>query len=269
MNSHPQFDEDLELYELGVLDGSENAEVESHLAGCPQCRAKLAAARSRLALLALAAPESVPTPAARERILESFRAHGPRRREKTPAAPARRGFWTPAWTWVLAGFCVVLLGTSGWLARDNHRLSQRVAELELTGKELEASSQELKAEAGRAQAVLDVLTGPQTVQVELSPATAQPVPHGKAFYNRTRGLLFYTANLKPLPSNRTYELWLIPTEGKPVDVGIFNTDNQGNGQVILPAIPQGLTAKAFAVTVETAGGVPAPTGPMVLVGPVS
>jgi anti-sigma-K factor RskA len=162
-----------------------------------------------------------------------------------------------------------LLVVAAWLALENGRLSKRVAELELTRRELQASSQELKAAAARARAVLDVLTGPQTVQVELSPATAHAVPHGKAFYNRTRGLLFYTANLKSLPSDRTYELWLIPTEGKPVDVGIFNTDGQGNGQMILPAMPHGLAAKAFAVTVEPAGGVPAPTGPMVLVGPVS
>ena len=82
-------------------------------------------------------------------------------------------------------------------------------------------------------------------------------------------MLFYTANLHSLSSDHTYELWLIPTVGNPVDIGIFNTDTQGNGQVILTTLPQGLTAKAFAVTIERAGGVPAPKGPMVLVGPVS
>jgi anti-sigma-K factor RskA len=34
-------------------------------------------------------------------------------------------------------------------------------------------------------------------------------------------------------------------------------------------LPQGMAAKAFAVTLEPAGGMPQPTGPMVLVGPVS
>ena len=165
--------------------------------------------------------------------------------------------------------CLVLFVAAAWLARDNSRLSKRLAELELSRQQIEASSLAMKAAAARAQAVLDVLTGSQTVQVDLSPATAHPVPHGKAFYNRARGLLFYTMNLNSLPNNRTYELWLIPTEGKPVDAGIFNTDTRGNGQVILPSLSEGLTAKAFAVTIEPAGGVPAPTGPMVLVGPVS
>ncbi len=121
----------------------------------------------------------------------------------------------------------------------------------------------------RAQAALNVLTAPETIQVDLSPAAARPVPHGKAFYSPAGGLLFYTTNLQPLPASRTYELWLIPTEGSPVDAGVFNTDSRGNGQVILPPLPPGLTAKAFAVTIEPAGGVPAPTGPKVLIGLVS
>src|SRR5208337_2150537 len=121
----------------------------------------------------------------------------------------------------------------------------------------------------RAQAALNVLTAPETIQVDLSPAAARPVPHGKAFYNPSGGLLFYTTNLRPLPVGRTYELWLIPTEGSPIDAGVFNTDSRGNGQVILPSLPQGLSAKAFAVTIETGGGVPAPTGPKVLIGLIS
>jgi anti-sigma-K factor RskA len=269
MNAHPQYDEDFELYELGVLDGGDEAEIKTHLAGCDECRAKLQLARSQLALLALAAPESEPPPAARERIIEAFTAHGPRRREEAPVVPAPRGLRTLVWAWAWGMACLVLFVAAAWLARDNSRLSKRLAELELSRQQVEGSSLAMKAAAARAQAVLDVLTGSQTVQVDLSPATAHPVPHGKAFYNRARGLLFYTMNLNSLPNNRTYELWLIPTEGKPVDAGIFNTDTRGNGQVILPSLSPGLTAKAFAVTIEPAGGVPAPTGPMILVGPVS
>ena len=269
MNAHPQYEEDFDLYELGVLDGSDQAEFTTHLASCAECRAKLESAQSRLALLALAAPNSEPPPAARERILARFRERGPRRREEAPGVRARGGFRTRVWAWSWAAACLVLLAVAAWLWRENLRLSQREAELIFTYKRIEDSNEHLRAESARAQAVLDVLTGPQTVQVELSPSAAHPMPHGKAFYNRARGLLFYTTNLNSLPPDRTYELWLIPTEGKPVDVGIFNTDTRGNGQVILPSLPQGLTAKAFAVTIEAAGGVPAPTGTMVLVGPVS
>jgi anti-sigma-K factor RskA len=269
MNSHPQFDEDLELYELGVLDGADKAEIETHLAGCSECRAKLQSARGRLALLALAAPATEPSPEVRNRVLGSFRQNRPGRREGASSVPVQRGRWAGVWAWAFAAACLILLVAAAWLTRDNLRLSKQLAEIQLVRQQLEASDLSLKASAARAQAVLDVLTGPETIQVELSPAAAKPLPHGKAFYNRVRGLLFYTTNLNALPADHTYELWLIPTEGKPVDAGIFNTDARGNGQVVLPSLPQGLTAKAFAVTVEPAGGVPAPTGAMVLVGPVS
>ena len=59
---------------------------------------------------------------------------------------------------------------------------------------------------------------------------------------------------------------LIPSQGQPVSAGVFNTDAHGNGQVLLPSLPRGLAAKAFAVTVEPNGGVAQPTGPKVLIG---
>jgi hypothetical protein len=173
--------------------------------------------------------------------------------------------WQPLWV----GICLVLVVAAAWLAVDNLRLSRRLAKLHLTYQQLEASSRELETLSSRARAALDLLTAPETVQVELSPAAARPMPHGKVFYNPARGLLFYATNLRPLPVDRTYELWLIPTEGAPVNAGIFNTDSLGNGQVILPPLPRGLTAKVFAVTIEPPGGVPAPTGPKVLIGLVS
>jgi anti-sigma-K factor RskA len=269
MNGHPQFEEDFELYEFGVLDGGDKAEFETHLASCPECLAKLGAARSFVAKLALSAPESDPSPAVRERVLDTFRAHAlDRRRVAQPFRP-RREIWTQASGWAMAAICIVLFVGAAWLACEDIQLTRRLAELERNREALESSRLVTKAAAARAEAVLEVLTSSQTVQVDLSSASAHPVPHGKAFYNRAHGLLFYTTNLNLLSPDRTYELWLIPTEGKPLDIAIFKTDTQGNGQVLLTSLPSGLTAKAFAVTIEPVGGVPAPTGPMVLIGPVT
>ena len=104
MDRHSQFEEDFELYAIGVLDGSEKTEFEAQLADSAESRAKLAAARGRLALLALAAPSVTPPLEVRERILESFKARNaqrlageqsllPRRRSRTPlpsVAPVSR-----------------------------------------------------------------------------------------------------------------------------------------------------------------------------------
>jgi anti-sigma-K factor RskA len=82
-------------------------------------------------------------------------------------------------------------------------------------------------------------------------------------------LLFYATNLPALPPGRTYQLWMVPTEGGPVSAGIFQADTKGDGEVLLPPLPKGIWPKAFAVTEERAGGAPWPTGAKVLVGAVS
>jgi anti-sigma-K factor RskA len=72
--------------------------------------------------------------------------------------------------------------------------------------------------------------------------------------------------VEPAPANKSYQLWLVPMEGKPVSAGMIA------GGPINPwmvKLPQGMAAKAFAVTLEPAGGMPQPTGPMVLVGPIT
>ena len=69
MNEHLQFEEDFELYALGALDGEDKAAVEAHLAGCAECRAKIESARTRMALLGLAAPSATPAAHVRERML--------------------------------------------------------------------------------------------------------------------------------------------------------------------------------------------------------
>jgi hypothetical protein len=59
---------------------------------------------------------------------------------------------------------------------------------------------------------------------------------------------------------------VIPTSGAPIPAGLFRPDASGSGSVVLPAIPQGVTAKAFGITIENAGGASTPTAPILLSG---
>jgi anti-sigma-K factor RskA len=75
------------------------------------------------------------------------------------------------------------------------------------------------------------------------------------------------SNLQPVPPGKTYELWVIPADGKaPLPAGTFHPDARGYASVVLPTLPAGVPAKAFGVTVENAGGSPSPTLPLVLSG---
>ena len=257
MNGHPQFDEDFDLYALGALEGEEKQALGAHLSACADCARKLEEARGRLALLSLAAPQVIPARQVRERLLRQVR----------PAAVAQQtfprfsNFWRLA-TPALAVVCLVLILALGTFRTENHDLQRRVNELQSTAEI------QLK-ETARARAVLDVLTAPDTLKVTLVSGSALPVPQGKAFYHPRKGLLFYAANLPALPAGRTYQLWLVPTQGIPISAGIFQADSQGNGEVLLPPLPSDVTPKAFAVTDEPAGGVPQPTGAKILVGAVS
>lgn len=269
MKGHPQFEEDFDLYVLGALEGEERTAMDSHLATCPDCGARLEEARGRMALLALSAPVSAPPPAVKERLMRSLKPQGSK-------LESPQGFMAPRrmriWRWltpvsalaavVLAAFCV-------WLAVQNGRLGQEVRDATYQQQRLRAQVRLTQAENAKARLVLDVLTSPATVKVDLVAAEAHPVPQGKAFYNPGKGLLFYAAHLPELPAHQTYQLWLVPAQGNPVSAGIFEPDSTGNGSVLLPPLPTGLSAKAFAVTVEPAGGMPRPTGKKVLIGVVS
>jgi anti-sigma-K factor RskA len=256
LNGHPQFDEEFDLYALGALDGEEKQALETHLRLCTVCGAKLHEANGRMALLALAAPpENVPS-GIKHRLLRQVR-------EETPSAhptavPSFLRWLTPA----LAVAALALLIVAAELKVENRALLQKQTELQ-------AEASRLQQEAEREHSVLDLLTASDTLKVTLVSGSAHAVPEGSAFYHPHKGLLFYASNLPALPADRTYQLWLVPSAGNPISAGVFHVDPLGNGEVLLPKIPPDVSAKAFAVTVEPASGVPQPTGPKVLIGAVS
>ena len=67
--------------------------------------------------------------------------------------------------------------------------------------------------------------------------------------------------LPELPAGRVYQLWAI-AGGTPVPAGTFEPRPGGQGTLLVEDPPAG--TDVWAVTVEPEGGVPAPTGEMVL-----
>ena len=253
MSAHEQFADDLALYALGSLEGSERQALQAHLAQCAACRRELQQLCSDMGLLGLATMGPVPPVTARARMLSSL-ANEPRVRTVRKRSPS----W-----WLLAPMAaaIVLAAISIVLWRQNNALRQDLAQ------QLKQSG-ENRAEVERAREVLALLSAPDAIRVTLVATNAKPQPQGKAIYRpQTGSLVFLASNFAPLPPEKAYELWLLPTSGAaPIPVGVFKPDSQGSASVLMPSLPKDLLAKAFAVTIEPETGSSTPTMPIILAG---
>jgi anti-sigma-K factor RskA len=113
--------------------------------------------------------------------------------------------------------------------------------------------------------MIEVLSAPDVISVDLQGQAPAGAASARAYWSRTRGLLF-TADHLPNPGpGRVYQLWVV-TAKAPVSAGLLTVGQSGNA-TLLTSMPADLAAPvAVAVTIEPAGGMPSPTGPKVLVG---
>jgi anti-sigma-K factor RskA len=264
MKTHEQFDDDLALYALNELTGSERQEFEQHLETCASCRREVQALRGDLGLLALSTAGSNPPARSKDRLMRAIAAEP--RGVSAPAAEKarRRGF---GWAWIptLAG--VALLFAVGSLWRENAGMRDQLAKLtglyQSTSTQLSQTSTQLAQDEER----LRLLSAPDAVQVSLSAQAEPRKPHATAIYSPSqKRMMLMASNLAPVPAGKAYELWVIPTVGAPINAGVFKPDEHGNAVMMDHPMPEGVVAKAFAVTLENEAGSDKPTMPILIVG---
>jgi len=260
MNGHPTRDEDFDLYALGALEGAEKQALESHVAFCLGCAQKLADARGRIAILALAAPPAKASAVVKEHLLQQIRAAregggaAPIEMKPQPPRPAALSRWTAILLPIAAALAIAAL----LLWNANRRLDSQLAALR-------ASMQQEQQQLQSARDVASLITAQDTITVQLAPQPA--MPHGAAhvMYNAKMGMLMYEGQIPPAPAAKSYQLWLVPASGNPISCGVFNPVG-GQPDHWMTRLPKGIQPKTFAVTLEPSGGMPQPTGPKVLVG---
>jgi hypothetical protein len=258
--------EDLALYAMQALSPGAAAMVREHLSECEACRDELAALHGDLAMLALGVDQQ-PLPAgARERFAQRIAG------ETHLNAPAVK----PAEPVVIDRTPKVRAGWAGWLAAAAAlivavTLGFKVNQLREQLDNRDSRIAVLEAGKSRAEQVAEVLTAPSAQRVLITAPKTQPAPTGRVTYLPSRGgLILQANNLAPVPEGKTYELWVIPADGSaPIPAGLFRPDAAGNGSVVLPQIPAGVSAKAFGVTLENAEGSKTPTAPILLAGAVA
>jgi anti-sigma-K factor RskA len=215
-------------YALDALDDEERVQFERHLDECADCRSQLAELQE--ATTALAYAESVEPPAAlRQRILDAARENG-----KVLQFPRRRWLF-PASVVAAAAAAVVAIGVGLWateLSRDLDR---------------ERSAKESYARA------VELLGGGATV-TRLADAEGGLLvaPNGEA--------ALVVCGLQPAPEGKTYEAWVIEGE-TPRPAGLFRGGGGCPPVLLERDVRRG---SQVAVTLERRGGVPRPTGPILV-----
>ncbi len=69
-------------------------------------------------------------------------------------------------------------------------------------------------------------------------------------------------------AGKTYQLWAVTTKGAKVNMGTFRPDGSGHAVVQAKLPRRDMKPAAAAVSLEPDGGMPQPTGPIVMVGDI-
>jgi anti-sigma-K factor RskA len=262
-SSHSDLKDQAGAYVLGSLDPDERRAFETHLVGCDECLAEVRAFQQVADALAQSVPLRTPRPELRQRVLASY-GSGP----SQTSMPSRKGSgqvlrWLP-----LAATIVVAVGLGAYVVR----LQGRVADLEvrLENAVLQASAAErvvadARRVSGELQSAMGVLAAPDLVRIDLAGQPVAPDASARALWSRARGMVFTASNLPALPAGRVYQVWVVTAQA-PISAGLLTPDPAGAGMTFFNTPPDIPPPAAVAVTIEPAGGVPAPTGAMYLVG---
>jgi len=247
-----EIDELAAAYALGGLEGEEHARFEALLAaGDADAVRALRDCEDTLAGLAAAAPEP-PPPAVKAALME---------RIATVPAPARalprrpRALWPVVLSGAMAAGLAALV--VGWSVSSTYE------------KRLDAlaqSAEQLRAELRSQQAVIAILRDPATQVVALAGLPPAPAARARMMWHAQAGGVFVASGLPALPEGKAYQLWAIAGGHAPVSAGVFTVDAAGTGSLSVRPLPGGAAVNAFAVTLEPAGGLPAPSGAMYLLG---
>jgi hypothetical protein len=257
--------EDLALYAMQALTPEENRDTQAHLDDCAYCRAALSESLVDIALIGMSTDEKVLPEGARHRLKARIAntpqvagaAPAPKPVTSIPVREERR----PRFVWLGWVAAAATLAIAAYLGYSNVQLERQVSENR-------GQIAQLATQADRGEQLKDALTSPDAKRVTLTESKQPAHPVGHATYLPKRGaLIFVASNLRPLAEDKTYELWLIPADGKaPIPAGLFRPDANGSAAVILPTLPVGVEAKTFGVTIEDAQGSTTPTLPIVMSG---
>jgi len=251
-----RFEELVAASALGILEGAEQAELARHLAeGCPTCEELLRDLRAAAAAMASGVRPVTPPAHVRRSILDPL---GPARVQaaRPPASTS-----PSAWRAFAAAAALLLVAVGLDDAKQRRQGEEMRSQTAALAGRLQTAETALAERVLRAR----VLESDDVQMMLLGGKGPQPDARARVFWSpRAKRGILVASNLAALPADRQYELWVF-LDGKPVNAGVFDVDASGRALFESTDFPEP-GAQNFAVTVEPRGGLPAPSGPIVLVG---
>jgi hypothetical protein len=187
------------------------------------------------------------------------------------ANPRPAGHWSAWLPWAMASslafVCMILVMGHVMLRTEMGEKDKQLTYLLQAADSLSKKNEELT------QAVADLRETNRLSNMRIAMLNSLLADSPKAvavslWDNEQQTGVFVVQNLKPLPADRDYQLWVIdPKYATPVSAGVFQVDAQGNVRLQFKTDKLIQSANKFAVTQEPKGGLPTPTmANMVLIG---
>lgn len=248
------------LHVLGALTDEEAKAFKSAMAGDPELKEFVAQLSIVTGALAGTVEQVAPPPQLRARILDRV---APELKNVSVSQQRYLGGYRLPWLgWALAlCLAIVCAGLFTLDSRLRHAETEQAKQIgefsELTGSlrsatnDLQKAVQALRESNRLANLRITMLNSllvdaPKTVAVTL-------------WDSRQQNGAFVVQNLKALPTDQDYQLWVMDENKQPVAAGVFHTDESGAARIDFKPVRTVKNASQFAVTVEVKGGVDSPT----------
>ncbi len=303
--SHEEAYSELAAVALDAVPSKLSTAVREHASACPECGPELVAMEETVALLGQLAPQHAMNPGhgagIRSRLL--MRARG-ERESRSSAAPGRpdlsRGvasltglghkltpgsqraveeevkkalpsqrrrpmFSSGLGLLALAAVVAFVAATAQLLRVTSDRNAMR-AELAARAS-TPVKTDSVKPARSEKEELVAAMAGPDVKIVPLMSKSSTRM--GRMFWNRSSNdwtMVVYT--MRPPKPGMTYQVWLV-TDNAKISAGTFNPDSTGHAFMQAKYALDRNALKAIAVTEEPAGGMPAPTGVILVSGSAS
>lgn len=259
----------LDAVAMDAIDPGERAAVMAHVEQCEQCRNELAELSETAALLAFASPVAATDACGRihDRLMARAASESP---VSAPVVSldARRAISSLAWRraeWIAVAASVLLVVSVGLLAsivRDRENIKSALQSEIASGQHIRTSTDSLRTLIMHRDSVIAELTGKNVAMMTLT-SSGSHAPFAHMFWDQAKNTwVMVTHDMPDLKPGRTYQLWLVTPNAK-ISAGTFETKN-GEAMVRATYALDPKQLMALAVTEEPAGGMPQPTGAMII-----